>query len=209
MDNKPKMIPDFDSEKERMLSAQALTVDKPKSKLFIIGLSGRMQSGKTTVANYLNGNLPNSVISGFFQHAKEAFVDVFGLDMKPSDLNNQNTKNSVHSCGKTYRQMLQEFGRKMRDIDQDIWVGKWKQCLPENGFDFLIVPDVRFEDEVDAIKDLGGVVIRLTRNPVKSGHETETGLDGYEFFDLTVDNANMSEMMTNNLIFEWIQERRY
>jgi hypothetical protein len=55
---------------------------------------------------------------------------------------------------------------------------------------------VRFPNEVECIHDLGGVVIRLLRNPFKDEkidlHSSEVALDHYTDFDLVVDNSKMS-----------------
>ena len=95
----------------------------------------------------------------------------------------------------------------MRQVWPDIWVESWKgfiSGLPEGLI--YIVPDVRFPNEVKAIQDMGGIVIRLTRNPEESNDETETALDSWEYnkdkeqiglFDYDVNNAEMTIDETN------------
>jgi hypothetical protein len=85
-----------------------------------------------------------------------------------------------------------------------------------------IVPDVRFPNEVKAIQDMGGIVVRLTRNPVKSDDETETALDDYSDFDMAVaklcehnrainfnyiiDNAKLTVEETNEICLKIAKE---
>lgn len=45
----------------------------------------------------------------------------------------------------------------------DAWVNVWKQRWHDTGQPRVVVADVRFQNEVDAIHKLGGVVIRVTR----------------------------------------------
>ena len=60
--------------------------------------------------------------------------------------------------------------------------------------ELAIVPDVRFPNEVEAIKQAGGAVIRLERSTLNDGHESETALDKENFdwgnFDFVIDNSN-------------------
>lgn len=51
-----------------------------------------------------------------------------------------------------------------------------------------IIPDVRFENEAVAIKDRGGIIIRVERSSIyKKDHTSETELDNYKF-DYTIQN---------------------
>ena len=53
------------------------------------------------------------------------------------------------------------------------------------------ITDVRFPNEVKAIKDKEGIVIRINReSDYNSTHFSETALDNYEDFDYTIDNNN-------------------
>ena len=60
-----------------------------------------------------------------------------------------------------------------------------------------IVSDVRFENELRAIKERGGIVIRLEGDPVgmrarssrDPNHVSETALDKFEDFDLVLQNT--------------------
>jgi len=144
----------------------------------IIGLSGKMQSGKTTVAEYLEDK-GIGVIHGFSNGIKDAVVSLFRCNFMPYCLDRQSVKESVHKCGKTHREILQAVGLEMRNLWPDIWAEHWKHYMLTSR-EPIIVPDVRFPNEVKAIQDMGGIVIRLTRNPVDSDNETETALDECE-----------------------------
>lgn len=57
-----------------------------------------------------------------------------------------------------------------------------------------IITDVRFKNEAKAIKDRGGVLIKVTRKKVPQlKHESEVALDSYEGFDYVFDNDGTIE----------------
>ncbi len=67
-----------------------------------------------------------------------------------------------------------EWGREM--IGDDIWVRAWENSVKAhlaNGVD-IITEDLRFENEYEAVRRLGGMVIRVERpGLVASDHPSE------------------------------------
>ena len=63
-----------------------------------------------------------------------------------------------------------DWGRKM--IGDSLWVNAWRNTLPKGN---IVVDDVRFENEADAVRELGGLVVRLTRRDTLAvgNHESE------------------------------------
>lgn len=190
-----------------------------------------MKSGKTTVAEFLEREMDCDVqIHGVAGGIREIVFNMFHVTgLMPDSLIEQETKSARHPCGKTFRQILQEVGAKMREIWPDVWLDYWKQGCHKDTV--VIVPDVRFPNEVKAIQDMGGIVIRLTRNPVDSLDETETAVDGHifapaeycsvhgnalvdrvtnkgtgQYFDYIVDNEVMSIDETNETVLKIVKE---
>jgi hypothetical protein len=78
-----------------------------------------------------------------------------------------------------------------------------------------IVTDVRFPNEADAIKNRGGILIRINRNSLSKDkiknaiektngylpaeHESETALDNYNKFDYIVENNSSIEELINKI----------
>lgn len=58
-------------------------------------------------------------------------------------------------------------------------------------YPYWIVPDTRFPNEADAIKDKDGLVFKVfnPRITTKSKHASERALDGYKNFDLVINNG--------------------
>lgn len=109
----------------------------------LIGISGRMHTGKTTIANYL-------VEDGFekwsFATKVREVADTLGL---------------AHT-----RANLQKLGHGLRAIWPDVWVDALRIDL-ESTVDLkkkVVFDDVRYPNEVKLIQRLGGVVIRLEAN---------------------------------------------
>jgi hypothetical protein len=75
---------------------------------------------------------------------------------------------------------------------------------PEN--EALVVTDVRFPNEADAIRQAGGVVVRIERpgvgphtDPGGWVHESDVALDHYDF-DVTVKNDGTIEELHARLL---------
>lgn len=88
----------------------------------------------------------------------------------------------------TYRQFLQELGTNaMRDnLHSNVWVSALLSDY--NTSSRWIITDTRFQNELEAIKSIGGITIRVVRPDIKQdNHPSETSLDSAEF-DYTVIN---------------------
>jgi len=151
----------------------------------ILGFSGRRGSGKTTAAEYIRSKLKvpygsEPVIFGFFDTAKEWYRRGMGLP-KWIDWSSQEVKDSILPNGKTHRQGLVSFGTACRDLNPDWWVSVWASIVDELDDGLILVPDVRYPNELKAIQDRGGHVIRNRRAPHPEDlDETERSLDGVE-----------------------------
>lgn len=226
----------------------------------IVGISGRKQAGKNTVANYINGVVltEKGMISDFFveqdgslavstkdnsgqvgygifdvtrkdpvfiEYAekelwpyikvyhfadplKDLAINLFGLDSKlvygSNDDKNQKTPfkwsdlPGVNSSEEnlTIREFLEYFGTSIiRKIKSDAWAEYTIRKILSDNSEIAIIPDVRFPNEVEAIKNAGGKVIRLTRDIFNSDFEAESALDAENYnwsnFDLVIDNSNL------------------
>lgn len=102
---------------------------------------------------------------------------------------NHHAKNDVLLNGKTVRQMLIEVGTPvMRAYDDNVWINA---ALKAEDFDILFVNDLRFPNEFNAIRALGGQLIRVVRPglPVPTD-VADTALVGWEDkWDLTIENG--------------------
>ena len=111
-------------------------------------------------------------------------------------LNHPNVSNDLVVSHMTVREMLQKLGTEaMRNgLHQNVWVNALfaDYRAPKMSEDYpskWIITDVRFENEAEAIKERGGILVRIKRNSSESSgsHPSETALDNYKF-DYTIDN---------------------
>jgi ABC-type oligopeptide transport system ATPase subunit len=190
------------------------------SKPRIIGISGRIGSGKDTVGKIIR-YLTDSSIGGFenYEHRFSTWqIKKFAAKMKQcvsiitgipvESLESIDVKSGLigDDWGDiTYRKLLQLLGTEVgRSIHENAWINalfseykkttlKW-DCDGNSTIDAYpawIITDVRFHNEAEAIKSRGGIMIRLNRNStVVSEHTSETALDHYAWFDYVIDNSN-------------------
>jgi hypothetical protein len=163
-------------------------------KPLLIGLSGKSGSGKSTAANYLTDR------HGYHQFAfADALKDIVELAFGFSDEQLYGAlKDKVDShWGVAPRWCLQWLGTEIfRSRFPDIWIRRLRRdimnFLSINGQRPIVVTDVRFRDEAEALKRLGAVLVRIERtrgapepgiHPLPFGttyHPSEIDLDGWE-----------------------------
>ena len=175
----------------------------------LIGISGKMGSGKDTLASrliyFLNGECDSRPIGGvthlkFAMLLKRAVSVITGTSMQ----DNLHHKDMVveRFGNKTLGQLQQEIGTYFRTAyHENVWVDPVIQKARDDCGDgaVVLISDVRFPNEADAIRAAGGVVIRLhcpldaaqseTRD---AAHISETALDDYAHFAAIVENRKVS-----------------
>ena len=92
----------------------------------------------------------------------------------------------------TAREFMQHFGSDVcRKVYEPIWVNSCLNRIKKEESELAIIADVRFPNEVKAIEDAGGTVLRLTRNVYKDNHASEVALDDHPFTNV-IDNSDES-----------------
>lgn len=154
-----------------------------------IGLTGKMRSGKDTLADYLVENYGFTKFA--FGDALKRYVhEIF--DVNPNE---------------KPRDIYQRFGQYCRAIDGDVWVRKCFQSIAEsdrgNRMFRPIITDIRQHNEYDRCRAEGFVIIRVKADDSvrlerareagdkfdkeSLNHETERHVDGFEV-DFEIDN---------------------
>lgn len=126
----------------------------------VIAFTGPMYSGKTTAADYIVKK---------YNYKKIRFADAFKDMLKSIGLTDEQVNGSQRGvplkllCGKTPRWAMQslgtEWGRNL--IGDNLWANIWKQKARKYGL--IVCDDCRFLNEVDAVRSLGGKVLRIDR----------------------------------------------
>lgn len=121
----------------------------------------------------------------------------------------------VYKDGKQ-RALLQAIGQGRRDSDPDYWLKKWKQAVLNSDADVVLTADMRYPNEMAAIKELGGETIKLTRfgysglSPEAAAHISEVALDGVTFDHEIVVNDGQLELLREKALtlFDQIIDHR-
>lgn len=111
-------------------------------------------------------------------------------------------KEKLIDSGKmTNREFLRGVAKHLRELDPDIFVNALFKS-PVYGSVNWIITDVRYENEVEAIRERGGMIVRINRASIKADqHISETGLDHISF-DYTIENdGNLDELLAKVGIF--------
>lgn len=167
-------------------------------KLEIIGLTGKKFHGKDTAANIIAKYSTSNVIRlSFAQPIKQAlsFIHVIPMDyfndpdLKEKPLPDWN--------GRTPRELAQWLGTDIyrNMFDRNIWIKNMelriKKYLNSEMDTLILITDVRFEDEAEFVKNIGGNIWKIDRSqiiPISSDfHESEDGISD-NMVDIFFDN---------------------
>lgn len=138
----------------------------------IIGINGKAGSGKTTIAEYIHKKYNYDIMS-FADPLKDCVSAIFGWDRSLLQGDTQISRSfretkddkwsKIMKSDITPRKMLQFFGTECcRDkLGEDIWLNSL-YCRIKS--DYVVVSDMRFENEFDFIVSLGGIVVKVVRD---------------------------------------------
>ena len=129
-------------------------------------------------------NIPSEQLFGTNEEKNKEVPHLLweNMPIHPSDINTFKVMAKNSSPTMTTREFMQFFGTNiMRRIYNDIWTSNTIKRISAEKTELAIISDVRFPNEVEAITNEGGVVIKLTRNPFKDKHASETALDKKNF----------------------------
>jgi len=159
----------------------------------IIGLGHKAQVGKDTIGEYLVKSHGFQRLA-FADNLKDGAREIFGFD---EDQLYGDLKEVVDEYwGFTPRWALQMFGTDaMKPVfGEDIWVrslGRLAMRYAGSGIP-VVITDLRFHEEAEAIKTWGGFVVKVSRPSreviATSQHRSETALDDFKNWDLIVNN---------------------
>lgn len=191
----------------------------------IIAFAGRKQSGKTTcsefVLKYYNGAIEPFNGAKIYNFAdplkKDICMNILGLSYEQcygEDIDKNKETDIVWNGRKlTAREVMQFVGTDIfRQMKHDVWAGATIKKIKQEQPELAIIADCRFPNEVEAVKNAGGLVIKLNRNPHNSDHASETALDENNYpiknFDLVVYNENISIQEQNRTILTFLKNKR-
>jgi hypothetical protein len=142
----------------------------------IIGFVGFIGSGKDTAADYLV-NFHGFRRDSFANTLKDAVACVFGWDRTLLEGRTSEARawreqvdpwwaERLSMPKLTPRWVLQHWGTEVcrAAFHDDIWIASLENKMRKTG-DNIVISDVRFPNEINAIHNAGGIVIRIKRGP--------------------------------------------
>lgn len=163
----------------------------------LIGISGKIGSGKTTLSQYLQNYYPRLQKVSFAENLRKVVSILTGIPIEKTR-SAKDKEVYLSEWGKTVGELLQLIGTEgIRSVNSKAWVISLFSTY--NPFiDCWIIDDVRFVEEADYIKKMGGKLIRLEGDPgnILSSctrdltHGSEMSLDDYDDFDLKINTNN-------------------
>ena len=181
----------------------------------IIAFAGRKQSGKTTCSEFVSKIYKQkSKIYNFADPLKQDIcINVLGLNYDQC-YGSDDHKNTLTECywenkRLTAREVMQFVGTNIfRQMKQDVWASATINKINQEKLPLAIIADCRFPNEVEVVRKTGGLVIKLTRDPFNSDHESERALDtenySTENFDLIINNEILSMKEQNEIIYHFL-----
>jgi hypothetical protein len=138
----------------------------------LIAIYGYKRSGKSTAADYIFHHYNNFAPHSFATPLKQMLC---AIGLTPDQLWGDEKEVPLKMLGgKTARDAMTTLGTEWgrRCIDEDLWVRAWKETLPGGN---VVTDDLRFPNEYKAIKEVGGVVVRIDRPGIDAdtSHESE------------------------------------
>jgi hypothetical protein len=175
-----------------------------------IGLIGKSRSGKDTAAGRLVQTSAYTRVA-FADPLREALLR---LDPIVTDAGGFHLRELVEEFGWEWskdrypevRRLLQNYGQTIREMDPEFWVRvAAKKISAAHAWNLpVVVTDVRYRNEAEALKRAGFYLVRVVRpnGPTLAGeaasHSSETELDDYPV-DLHLFNNGTVETFLQNV----------
>lgn len=144
----------------------------------IIGICGLQSSGKDSIADYLIGYRPEYTKIKMAYHLKDVTALLFGMDRKmlegetaedralreiPDEYWNDKINEELKPF--TPRKALQYVGTNLlrNQLCENIWVDCVIKNIQDKNLENVVISDIRFPNEIDMIRKLGGIIVRVER----------------------------------------------
>ena len=164
----------------------------------IIALGHKRKVGKNKTAELLHSNLRskgstlNIQTLSFAYKLKKVCQDLFGLESPEYYERYPEQKEKViPRLGRSPRDIYIEFGNDARKIDNHVWIN----YVMNQDCDLLLITDLRYPNEAQAVHDKGGYCIKINRDVPESDDVADNALNDYDHWDVVLDNrADMKQL---------------
>ncbi|GAA4383566.1 hypothetical protein [Hymenobacter koreensis] len=164
--------------------------------IHLIGLAGKRGSGKNTVAELIQQLQParHWQVRAYGDAIKAVAAALAAEPTVPYYSQTGKTE-LLPVFGLTRGEMLQQVGGALRAWKPEIWIQALLASLPTDAP--VVVADLRFPDEAEALLARGGVIWRVEGDPLQQrgdgtrddNHPSETSMDDYANYAAVLRNT--------------------
>jgi hypothetical protein len=184
----------------------------------IIGITGLKGSGKSTVADYLakkhgfnRNNFKDELVAELKNKMPDVLTTMCALfnSMTISETDVWDVPRLFREKPPLMRALMQNYGTEVRRHDnENYWSDQWKENLNLFIGD-IVTDDVRFLNEAEAVRDSGGIIIRLvidgeTSNDKHPSEQEQAGISP----DYTIIVERGQHEMLYDMIDEIVNEQK-
>jgi len=107
----------------------------------------------------------------------------------------------------TVREVLQHLGTEVfRVIDKNIWVNTLLRKIDEDRPKIALICDVRFDNEIESLKEKGAIVLGLKRDKFKSKDKHASEQVNLSLCNKVIDNSDLNIADQNKQIYFALKE---
>lgn len=178
----------------------------------IIGLAGKKQVGKSTVAELLVAQgFERASFAGPLKEMAASLLRSLGMTEDEISAASIDKEVLMPKLGVSYRVMLQKLGTDWgRALNPDLWLMCAESKMAAQDERHVVFDDVRFDNEAGLIRKNGGLVIHLSRETgMEDGHASEAGIGVHDGDVVIVNNGSLEDLKfeIGKTIIGWLMRK--
>lgn len=153
----------------------------------IFAFTGRKSNGKTTASQYLMERIRTTADEPVLVERinfKDSLIEELTRNMPQmlssfSEMYEMSISDLFREKPPLMRKLMQDYGLMRRAEDIDYWVSRLEKKISKSQANYIIIDDVRFLSEQEAINKVGGKLYKIIREgqEVTDHHATEREID--------------------------------
>jgi hypothetical protein len=169
----------------------------------IIAFTGKKGSGKTAAVEYMKqrymtlGEPVRIEKINFKDSLIEEMKEVFpGLLEHFSTTYAMTIEQIFIEKPEGMRKLMQDYGLMRRKENPTYWVERWEEKVKQSQANVILTDDVRFQNELDALYNMGASVIQIVRTGLVSHTDTHISETEMESFNVpvSIEAKNLEEL---------------
>lgn len=188
-----------------------MSQELPSPKKFIVGITGKKRHGKDSLATFFIGKGFERL--SFADPIKLACKEIFNFT--DQQLFGDEKESVDPFWDTTPRKIFQyvgtdlfrnQIGKIMPEIGEKIWIKVMENRINSCNSKNIVISDVRFPDEVEMIKKMGGIILKVTRPSLEDEKDTHISedIDRLKADCVVLNNGTLDYLYTSmDWIYDW------